>query len=204
MIIKIHRFLGITLVVFLLILSITGTLLQHAEDFGIRKKFISSTLVSNLYNIKPCEVASTKLENKWISLCDGNLYFQQNKIINNINSVNTVYKKNDNYIIQYNDSHEIMLNDLGVIIDMKHLDKLSTKKLKKIKLKSNGAPENLRKKIENISISKTITYERVAVDIHTGRLIGIVGITLVDLVTMGLIILSFTGTYSWFRHKKIF
>ena len=69
MIIKIHRFLGITLVIFLLILSVTGTLLQHAEDFGIRKKFISSSLASNLYKIKSCTGACIKLESKWISLC---------------------------------------------------------------------------------------------------------------------------------------
>jgi uncharacterized iron-regulated membrane protein len=87
---------------------------------------------------------------------------------------------------------------------MIHLDKSSTKKLKKIKLKNNIAPENLREKIEDISISKTITYERIAVDLHTGRIIGIVGVTLVDLVTIGLIILSFTGTYSWLRHRKLF
>ena len=204
MIMKIHRFLGITLVIFLLILSITGTLLQHAEDFGIRTKFIPSSLASNLYNIKSCTVASIKLENKWISLCDSNLYFQENKIINNINSINAFFKKNSNYIIQYNKSHEIMLSEAGVILDMKHLDKVSTSRLKKIKLRNDIAPENLRKKIKDISLSKTITYERVAVDLHTGRLIGIVGITLVDLVTIGLIILSFTGTYSWLRHKKIF
>ena len=149
-------------------------------------------------------MASTKLENKWISLCDSNLYFQENKIINNINSINAFFKKNSNYIIQYNKSHEIMLSEAGVILDMRHLDKVSTSKLKKIKLRNNIAPENLRKKIKDISLSKTITYERVAVDLHTGRLIGIVGITLVDLVTIGLIILSFTGTYSWLRHKKIF
>ena len=47
----------------------------------------------------------------------------------------------------------------------------------------------IREILKDISLSKTITYERVAVDLHTGRLIGIVGITLVDLVTIGLIIL---------------
>ena len=204
MIMKIHRFLGVTLVLFLLVLSVTGTLLQHAEEFGIRQKFISSSLASNLYNLKPCIVASVKVENKWVSLCNSDLYFQDNKIINNISSINAILRKNNQYTIQYNTSHEIVLNDKGTIIDMIHLKKLSTKRLKKIKLKNNIAPESLREKIENKSLSKTITYERIAVDLHTGRIIGIVGVTLVDLVTIGLIILSFTGTYSWLRHRKIF
>ena len=204
MIMKLHRFLGITLVFFVMILSITGTLLQHAEEFGIRQKFISSSLTSNLYNIKPCAVSSTKTGNKWISLCDSNLYFQENKIVNNIHSINAILKNNSQYTIQYNKSHEIVISDDGKIIDMIHLEESSINKLKIINFKNNIAPEDLTKKIQDISISRTISYERVAVDIHTGRLLGVVGITLVDLVTIGLIILSFTGTYSWLRHKKIF
>ena len=35
MIIKLHRILGITLVLFVIVLSITGTLLQHADDIHI-------------------------------------------------------------------------------------------------------------------------------------------------------------------------
>ena len=53
-------------------------------------------------------------------------------------------------------------------------------------------------------LCKTITYERIAVDLHSGRLFGSFGVTLIDLVTIGIIILSFTGAYSWIRHKKIF
>ena len=113
---KLHRFLGITLVFFVMILSITGTLLQHAEEFGIRQKFISSSLTSNLYNIKPCTVSSTKTGNKWISLCDSNLYFQENKIVNNIHSINAILKNNSQYTIQYNKSHEIVISDDGEII----------------------------------------------------------------------------------------
>ena len=51
MIIKLHRILGITLVLFVIVLSITGTLLQHADDFNIRQNYVSSSLAKNLYNI---------------------------------------------------------------------------------------------------------------------------------------------------------
>ena len=51
MIMKIHRLLGVTLVFFILILSITGTLLQHAEDFNIRNNYAPSSVAKTFYNI---------------------------------------------------------------------------------------------------------------------------------------------------------
>jgi hypothetical protein len=66
MIIKLHRILGITLVLFVIVLSITGTLLQHADDFNIRQNYVSSSLAKNLYNIEPCEVLSYKFKNQHV------------------------------------------------------------------------------------------------------------------------------------------
>ena len=77
-------------------------------------------------------------------------------------------------------------------------------KNKEILLIENSLPKELKKKIEDKSLSKIITYERIVVDLHSGRLFGTFGVTLVDLVTIGLIILSVTGTYSWLRWKKFF
>ena len=201
MIIKLHRILGITLVLFVIVLSITGTLLQHADDFNIRQNYVSSSLAKNLYNIEPCEVLSYKFENHWISTCNSNLYFNAKKIADNINSVTYVYTKNRNYHVQY-DNHEIILDENSNILEIIHIEP-KTNFSKKIVLKNNAMPEEQKKIIEEKSIEKTITYERIVVDIHTGRIFGTVGITLVDLVTIGIILLSMTGTITWLRHKKI-
>ena len=64
--------------------------------------------------------------------------------------------------------------------------------------------KKIKQIIENKSLSKTITYERIVVDLHSGRLFGSFGVTLIDLVTIGIILLSMTGAYSWIRHKKLF
>ena len=81
MIIKIHRFLGIVLVLFVLVLSVTGTLLQHAEDFKIRQTYASSTFAKNVYGIEPCVISSAPISSKWISICNNNLYFEEKRII---------------------------------------------------------------------------------------------------------------------------
>ena len=202
MIMRIHRLLGITLVFFILILSITGTLLQHAEDFNIRNNYASSLIAKNFYNIKPCKVYSFKYDNQWISMCNRDLYFNEKKIASDINSINSIYFNKGKYHVHY-DNHEIIINSDSSIAAMGHTN--SNENLNKnVLLKLDSISEKQRQIIENKSLSKTITYERIVVDLHSGRLFGSFGVTLVDLVTIGIILLSITGAYSWIRHKKIF
>ena len=203
MIIRIHRFLGVTLVLFVLILSVTGTLLQHADDFNIRQKYTSSEFAKNFYNIEPCKVLSVNVGSKWFSKCNNNLYFQDIKIVNNVNSISSINVDNNFFIIQYG-NHRLKIDRNGKILDMEHLKDEEVQNENNLQLKENEINDKLRKKIENKSISKTITYERVIVDIHTGRIFGQTGVTLIDLVTIGIIFLSITGTITWIKQKKFF
>ena len=202
MVIKIHRFLGILLVFFVLVLSITGSLLQHSEIFNIRQNYASSTFAKNIYNIKPCQISSFKKETIWLSICNNDLYFNDRKIASNVSSVSSIVKENSNYNVMYG-NHILLINEDSEILGKEHVENLSDGK-KNIIFKKNILDSKLKKIIEDKSISKTITYERIIVDIHTGRIFGLFGVTLVDLVTLGIIILSLTGTYSWLRYKKLF
>lgn len=203
MLIKIHRIFGISLVFFVLVLSITGTLLQHAEDFNLRKSYAPGYIAIKFYGIQPCEISSIQVSDKWISVCNDNLYFNSTKILNNIVSLQEVYKEDNLYYIKY-DNHLIKIDSSAEIQDMIHLDEKDNQNEYKVQLKKNIVPENINEEIRKKSLSKTITYERIVVDLHSGRLFGAVGVTLVDLVTLGFIILSITGTISWIRHKKFY
>ena len=202
MIMRIHRLLGITLVFFILILSITGTLLQHAEDFNIRNNYAPSSVAKTFYNIKPCKIYSYEYDNKWISMCNNDLYFNEKKIASAINNINSIYLNKGKYHIHY-DNHEIILNSDSSIAEMGHTNPKNNID-KNVVLKLDSISENKKQIIENKSLSKTITYERIVVDLHSGRLFGSFGVTLIDLVTIGIILLSMTGAYSWIRHKKLF
>jgi len=200
MFIKIHRLLGITLVFFVMVLLITGALLQHAEDINIRQKYASSSIAKNFYNLKPCQISSIKIENKWISLCNSNLYLDTKKILSNVDNITAAYKNKSVYYIYYDD-HMVTVSENYEIQSIGH--KADDVRYK-IELKDNIINKGLKRIIEDKSISSTITYERIIVDLHTGRLFGVVGITLIDIVTLGMLVLSITGTISWMRHKKIF
>ena len=126
MLLKVHRYLGIMLVFFVLLLSITGSLLQHAEDFNLRHKYASSSVVKYFYKIKPCKVLSYQVDINWLSICDASLYFNDKKIAANIsnNGINSVIKKGSLYNIDY-DNHIVTVNKYGEIIKLIHKDKNS-------------------------------------------------------------------------------
>ena len=125
--------------------------------------------------------------------------FDIKKVASNVGKISSIFVNKDQYHIHY-DNHSIIINSDSSILEMGHIEIEDSN----IILEEDLIPLKKKKVIEDISISKTITYERIAVDLHSGRLFGSFGVTLIDLVTIGIIILSFTGAYSWIRHKKIF
>ena len=50
--------------------------------------------------------------------------------------------------------------------------------------------------------SQFLTLERIIVDGHSGRLFGLFGVLLMDLVAVLLILLSVSGVYIWLRKGK--
>ena len=90
MLIKIHRFLGISLVFFILVLSVTGTLIQHAEIFNIRNNYAPSSIAKNFYDIQPCKIYSYQFNKKWISICNQDLFFDIKKVASNVEKVTSI------------------------------------------------------------------------------------------------------------------
>ena len=47
-----------------------------------------------------------------------------------------------------------------------------------------------------------ITYERLLVDLHSGRLFGTIGVIIVDIAAICLLVLAVTGIYLYFKLKR--
>ncbi|MGS0729088.1 PepSY-associated TM helix domain-containing protein, partial [Shewanella sp. 0m-11] len=46
-----------------------------------------------------------------------------------------------------------------------------------------------------------LTWERVLLDMHSGRFFGSLGPWIMDLVALSLLIMAFTGCYIWLQQK---
>ena len=60
-------------------------------------------------------------------------------------------------------------------------------------------PSPLLSSLDNIASDHSITWERLLLDLHSGRFFGQAGIMLVDLLALMFIFLSITGAWLWLR-----
>ena len=69
-----HRQLGLVVSIFVIILSISGILLNHTEKLNLDSSHIKSTLLLNWYGIKNPVIKSYQVEQNWISHIEDKLY----------------------------------------------------------------------------------------------------------------------------------
>ena len=67
------------------------------------------------------------------------------------------------------------------------------------KVKTGVLPSPLLSRLNNIATDHSITWERLLLDLHSGRFFGQAGIILVDLLALMFIFLSISGAWLWLR-----
>ncbi len=76
-----HRYVGVTLAVFVILLAVTGIMLNHTSDFKLDKKYIQSDWLLDYYGISaPEEISSYAATTHWISRWNEQLYLD-NKLV---------------------------------------------------------------------------------------------------------------------------
>ncbi len=70
-----HRYIGITIAVFVIMLATTGIMLNHTERFSLASNYIKSDWLLDYYGISaPQHVSSFSLQNHWVSQWEKQLY----------------------------------------------------------------------------------------------------------------------------------
>ncbi|WP_371376452.1 PepSY-associated TM helix domain-containing protein [Thalassotalea aquiviva] len=67
---------------------------------------------------------------------------------------------------------------------------------------AGAVDEQLKPQLAKQFKSKLLTWERVILDLHSGRFFGDIGVLLMDMVAILIIILSATGVYMWVRQER--
>lgn len=69
-----HRYTGLICAVLVLLLAVTGLLLQHGKRLALNESFVASPVLLNHYGITPNPVTSYKTPAHWISHAGEHLY----------------------------------------------------------------------------------------------------------------------------------
>lgn len=63
-------------------------------------------------------------------------------------------------------------------------------------------PEELASLLREHALGSGLDMERVLLDLHSGRILGIYGVWLVDLAALGLVLLALSGFWMWYQQTK--
>ncbi|PCI51839.1 MAG: hypothetical protein COB49_00785 [Alphaproteobacteria bacterium] len=111
-----HRWVGYTSLFFVLILSITGLILNRAEKFSLNQIMIQNDLISSLYSQPPsAPPVHFKAGDDWISWLEGRIYLSGNLIGQNSSPLVGAALLNDLIIAPTKDSLSLYLTDGSLV-----------------------------------------------------------------------------------------
>ncbi|MCB0358965.1 MAG: hypothetical protein KDD44_05000, partial [Bdellovibrionales bacterium] len=97
---KRHRQAGVLCALPIIVLAVTGIALQHAEFFGLERKFITSPALLNWYGMEPStEPKVIRGDDHWAALVDGVLYIDGRHVGDGIEHINGLGALNDLLVV---------------------------------------------------------------------------------------------------------
>ena len=114
---KWHKNIGITSAIFVVMLSITGLMLNHTESLEMNKHFIQNKLLLDLYDIGPRqEPHGFKVGAHWIIQIGERVYFNKTQLMDDVNKLLGVVPTSE-YLVVAVDNQILLLTKSGQVIE---------------------------------------------------------------------------------------
>lgn len=223
-----HRWVGYTSLFFVMILSITGLILNRAEKFNLNQIMVQNDIVSSLYSQPPnASPVHFKAGEQWLSWLEGRIYLDGEFFSQNTSLPVGAATLNDLIIIGTADGLSLYMKDgtlmetipgkilaIGqpstdyIIIDTPNgvyrpdNDFITRQKTSETIASSDDLvqpPQQIRQKIIQDFRGQGVTLSRLILDLHSGNIMGPYGSYIMDLAAISLIFLGITGL---FKRKK--
>jgi len=238
--INIHQKIGLSAIIILIILSVTGIALNHTEFFSLKKQTVTQQWLYSWYGLKIPELkqqasletgGQTKSETLWASQFDTDIWVNEKRVTQGeliglgVTSFGYALVLKQNTLLL---SPELELIDM---LNNPNAERVSIKTQKPLVLAINNElwqlnpeltdwirsdqtttdqmpakqnqllPSEIKEKIENNYYQQGLNWERVMLDLHSGRLFGPIGVFIVDIFALLLIVLSISGYYIYRKRK---
>lgn len=223
-----HRRIGLVAAVFLLLLAVTGILLNHTHDIGLDQAPLENRWLRAHYGLESAETPENRhqLAGRSLQALDGQLRLGKERLTDCPQLVG-VMEKRDQVLVVCSD-RLILLTPDGQLIDQ--ADSLRgipsglsawSEQGDTILLKTRDSSVGVN--LADLSVHPVsagsdvqwqgsapdvvaappdaITWERVVLDLHSGRLFGRVGVWVVDFMGVASILLALSGVYVFWRRR---
>lgn len=233
-----HRWMGILSALFLVVLSVTGLVLNHTERLGLDDVTIKSPFLLNRYGMKGGSAIEAFRINGSDTLAhlDGQLFYNGAPLCSGDTPKGIIYSSPITVVATAN--HLIYLSEDGELIESVHSSQLPYSQLTAVGQSidqgpvlitegGNWTPDADWLHFDKYQASYTVTpltevdlpedaitaileafqgggisLYRILLDLHSGRLFGWGGRTLMDLSAIAILLLVSSGIAAWLRKSR--
>ena len=112
-----HKRMGIVAALFVVLLTLSGIILNHTGSLGIDKLYVNDRLVLGIYKIGPLEEpAGFSVDDHWVVKIGDRIYFDRTELIENDTELAGALAT-DGYIVIALEDHVLLVNSTGEIIE---------------------------------------------------------------------------------------
>lgn len=231
-----HRFVAIVAVSFLIVITLTGLVLNHADALGMSNR--GAAFLASVYGIDapPVDTAFRAADIVFASAAD-TLYANGRELMAIAGPIRGAAVGANGQIVVATSTELLLITGEAVLVERAAVDagapilrlgtdsdrlvvattdehftvELATMRLAAIdasdeNLVSWSEPvtpgEDQLRRIATHSLGKVLSWERVLIDLHSGRILPVVGRYIVDLAALCLLYLSMTGIIVWVRTRN--
>ncbi len=232
-----HRYAGLTALVFVIIVTGTGLMLNHTQELGLAQRHIGSDLVLDWYGIEaPSRVLGYRAGEHWISQHNDRIFFDDRPLAGRYGRLLGARVVEDALYVALPE-RLLVLTLRGELIERLGGTEGVPSNLTALGLAPGGrlaaatpagaqvleetplawhalptharvrwaravaVPSPLRGKLQSAFRGQVLSTERLALDVHTGRLLGWWGVYLFDAMALLLALLAASGFWMWFRQR---
>ncbi len=228
---KLHRYIGLTSSLVLIMLAVTGIALNHTAELQLDQRTIKSTAILDWYGIKsPDKLRSFATRNHWLTQMGQKIYFDQHVFLENQSPLLGVVETEQFIVIAFYNSLQLLTHSGELIekIPFAAIEHIGSGLQQSIVIQSSqgytssndgllswqpyldkpvtwsasqATPEILATPLQQSFVRSILPVERVILDLHSGRLFGTFGVIIVDISGIFLLILAISGCAIWLKHK---
>jgi hypothetical protein len=229
-----HRRFGVGIAVLVVLLCVTGILLNHTELLKLDDRAIKNSLILSLYGIEQPEITNFNSNNHWIAQLGNHVYFNENSIgscegvlvgATHLKEQQIYVAACESEILLVTDSGELVekigafyqlpvpLSAVGIcdgipclqngsnfyVLDVSELSWESTTANEALLSQISVPPSALVEHWQQTYIGDAISLERLLLDIHSGRILGGIGVFIMDVSAILLCLLVISGVWLWLK-----
>jgi len=227
-----HRLIGLPIALFLIVMAVTGILLNHMEELGLDQSNVPALLASRYYQA-PDDLTGFQTGDNWYYSLEGQLLLNGAQLTQCSQLAGVVEVELG--LVAACDTSLLLLDDSGLLIEAITLPesilmvgprsvgltdtsivmlamssgvfRFSLESLEQIVVDN---PKNIRWSLSKpipVAVLESasgfdISWQKLVLDLHSGRYFGQWGVWFQDLVALLLIVMAVTGIKLWFGPRS--